>query len=246
MTDLRLTARGLTRGFSPHTGVRGIDLEVAAGEIHALVGLNGAGKTTLMRLLLGMLRPDSGTARIDGHDVRTAGAEAWARVGHLVDGPLCYADLDTRTNLRIAAALRGVPRGRLEEAVRAGITAFGLERYAGVRARVLSQGNRRRLGLAAALLHDPSVVVLDEPTDALDPRGVIRLREILLRRAGAGAGVLVSSHHLDEVARIADRVTVLHRGGVIGSLDPEGADIERAFFRLVHADEERHGDREAA
>jgi ABC-2 type transport system ATP-binding protein len=246
MTDLRLTAHGLSRRFSPHTGVHDIDLDVAEGEIHALVGLNGAGKTTVMRLLLGMLRPDAGTARINGHDTRTAGASTWACVGHLVDRPLCYGELDTRTNLRLAAMLHGVPRGHVEEAVRRGVTELGLGRYAGVRARVLSQGNRQRLGLATALLHDPAVIVLDEPTNALDPAGVIRLRELLLRRASTGAGILVSSHHLDEVARIADRITVLNRSRVIGSLDPEGADIERAFFRLVYADEARHGEGAAA
>jgi len=109
-----------------------------------------------------------------------------------------------------------------------------LARYTTVRARRMSLGNKQRLGLAAALQHDPDLIVLDEPTNALDPSGVILLREALLRRASAGAGVLVSSHHLDEVARIATRISVIADGRMIGTLDPDGIDIERAFFALVH------------
>jgi len=101
---------------------------------------------------------------------------------------------------------------------------------------VLSMGNRQRAGIAGCLLHDPRLIILDEPTTALDPAGVMLLRETLLRRAAAGAGVLVSSHHLDEVARIADRISVLNQGRLIGTIDPHGFDIERTFFALVHAD----------
>ncbi|RXZ40108.1 ATP-binding cassette domain-containing protein, partial [Agromyces binzhouensis] len=115
---------------------------------------------------------------------------------------------------------------------------FDLGRYAGVRAGRLSLGNRQRVGIAGALLHEPEAIVLDEPTNGLDPAGVIVLRESLLRRAAAGAGILVSSHHLDEVARVADRITVVNDGRVIGSLDPGGFDLERAFFALVHDDDE--------
>ncbi len=99
----------------------------------------------------------------------------------------------------------------------------------------MSLGNKQRLGLAAALQHRPDLIVLDEPTNALDPSGIIALREALLRRADAGAGVLVSSHHLDEVARIAHRISVLADGRLVGTLDPDGIDIERSFFALVHA-----------
>ena len=109
-----------------------------------------------------------------------------------------------------------------------------LVRYAQVRVRRLSAGNAQRVGLAAALAHGPRLLVLDEPTSALDPAGIISLREALLRRAATGAGVLVSSHHLDEVARIADRISVIAEGRMVGSLDPGGVDIERAFFARVH------------
>ena len=215
-------------------GVRDIDLSVRPGEIHALVGLNGAGKSTLMKLMLGMLRPDTGVIEVLGSDVRTAGADVWARVGALIEYPLAYGELDGRSNLELAARLRGVPVRDIGTLVDAVIDELDLARYAGVRARRLSLGNKQRLGLAAALQHRPDLIILDEPTNALDPAGVIALREALLRRAGDGAGVLVSSHHLDEVARIASRISVIADGRLVGTLDPNGVDIERAFFAIVH------------
>ena len=232
-----LEAIGLTRLFDGTVGVRGLHVEVAGGQVHALVGLNGAGKTTLMRLVLGMLRPDSGVVRLHGCDIRDAGPESWASVGHLVDQPFAYPELDVRSHLTVAALLRGVPPARGARIVEGAISELELERYTRVRARVLSRGNLQRVGLACALQHDPRLIVLDEPTSALDPKGIILLRESLLRRAAAGAAILVSSHHLDEVARIADRITVINHGRIIGSLDPGGVDIERAFFALVEHDE---------
>lgn len=229
MGEHAIRAEGVVRTFPGGAGVHGIDLDVAYGEVHALVGLNGAGKTTLMRLLLGMLRAGSGTVAV---------SVPWSEVGHTVDEPFGYPDLTTIANLTVAARLRGVPKAKVSGVVAAAIADLDLEAYATRRARTLSQGNRQRLNLAAALQHQPRALVLDEPTSALDPRGVILLRAALLRRAAEGAGVLVSSHHLDEVARIADRITVINHGEVIGLLDPGGKDIERDFFALVLADDE--------
>ena len=227
-------ARDLVRTFDDGTGVRGVDIWVDPGEIHALVGLNGAGKTTLMRLLLGMLKPATGTITIAGHDLDHAD---WTAVGHLVDYPLAYRELTCRQNLALGARLHGVAPANIIGLVEAAIAELHLTQYADRRAGKLSLGNRQRLGLASALQHDPRFVVLDEPTNTLDPAGVILLREALLRRADTGAAVLVSSHHLDEVARIADRISVLNAGHIIGTLDPHGIDIERAFFDLVHTDD---------
>ena len=226
-------ARGLVRTFDDGTGVRGVDISVDAGEIHALVGLNGAGKTTLMRLLLGMLKPAIGTIAIAGQDLDHAD---WTAVGHLVDYPLAYRELTCRQNLALGARLHGVAPADILGLVEAAIVELRLTQYADRRAGKLSLGNRQRLGLASALQHDPLFVVLDEPTNTLDPAGVILLREALLRRADTGAAVLVSSHHLDEVARIADRISVLNAGRIIGTLDPHGVDIERSFFDLVYKD----------
>lgn len=237
MTE-RLCVRGATRVFGPDAGLFGLDLAVAPGQIHALVGLNGAGKSTLMRAVLGMLRLTDGQVDIENMPVSRMPAAAWRRVGHVVEHPFAYPELDTRSNLVLAARLHGVEPDAVQGTAEAAVSELGLDRYGAVLARRLSQGNRQRLGLAAALQHHPTLIVLDEPSNALDPAGVILLREILLRRAAAGAAVLVSSHHLDEVARIADRTWVLNVGRIIGTLEPGTPDLERAFFEMVHADDE--------
>lgn len=240
MGDPRLCASGLARTFEGGVGLRGVDLQVGAGEIHALVGLNGAGKTTLMRLALGMLRPDAGRVLINGHDVGQAGPSTWVEVGHLIEVPLAYGELTVRQNLAMSARLHAVPRADISDVVEVALDEFALHDYADRRVRVLSLGNKQRVGLAAALQHRPSLIVLDEPSNGLDPSGVIRLRNALVRAAADGAGVLVSSHHLDEVARVASRISVINEGTIIGTLDPDGADIERAFFALVLADDDSH------
>src|SRR4051794_18071902 len=190
MTDTRLRLRGVTRSYRGGAGVHGIDLDVEAGEIHVLVGLNGAGKSTLMKLMIGMLRADSGTIDLLGRDSRRMTGEVWARVGALIEYPLAYGELDGATNLALAARLHGVPRAEIGAVIERIVQELNLGRYAKVRARRMSLGNKQRLGLAAALQHHPDLIILDEPTNALDPSGVLLLRESLLRRASAGAGVL--------------------------------------------------------
>jgi len=239
-----LALENATRVFRNGSGIFDIDLELASGSIVALVGLNGAGKSTLMRVMLGMLRPQSGHARLNGNDLESAPLAEWARVGHLVEYPLAYPELTARRNLELSARLRGI--ADVTAAIDRTIREFALEQYADRRVRTLSLGNRQRVGVAAALQRDPSTIVLDEPTNALDPAGVIRLRESLLRRAADGAAILVSSHHLDEVARIADRIVVMNAGRLIGDLAPDTPEIERAFFEAVRTDDERATDERAS
>lgn len=232
-----LTADRATRVFKNGAGVFDLDLRLAPGRVVALVGLNGAGKTTLMRVLLGMLRPDRGAVRLGEYLLAEAPLAMWAKVGHLVEYPLAYPELSPRRNLQLSARLRGV--ADVASAVDAIIAELDLEPYADRRTRTLSLGNKQRVGIGAALLHDPQVIVLDEPTNSLDPAGVIRLRESLLRRAQNGAAILVSSHHLDEVARIADRIVVMNQGRLIGDLQPGAQDLEHAFFEAVRLHDER-------
>ncbi len=233
MTGLEL--RDVTRVFRGGAGVFGLDLSIATGEIVALVGLNGAGKTTLMRLALGMLRPDAGEVRVLGHPLARTPAAAWARAGHLVEMPLAYPELTARQNLRASAQLRGADPACVDRT----LDRWVLGAYADRPVRRLSLGNRQRVGLAAALQHGPDLVVLDEPTNALDPAGVLVLRDALVERADAGAAVLVSSHHLDEVSRIAHRIVVMNGGRLIGELAPGEPELERVFFERVRADDER-------
>ncbi|QIK71649.1 ABC transporter ATP-binding protein [Propioniciclava coleopterorum] len=229
-----LTLAGVSGGYRGAAAVSAIDLTVGRGEVVALVGLNGTGKTTLLRLAFGMVRPTAGRVSVLGTPVAGLPAAIWGRVGYLVDTPLAYPELTVRENLRMALSLHGRSAARLDQC----LGRWRLRESAGRRLRHLSLGNRQRVGLAAALAHDPDLVVLDEPGNALDPAGVIILRDELRRRADAGAGVLVSSHHLDEVARVADRVLVMNAGRLVGALDPHGAELERAFFAMVRADDE--------
>ena len=217
-------------------GLLGATLSVGSGEVHALVGMNGAGKSTLMRVALGMTTLTSGAAHVMGHPVARAAPEVWARVGHSVDDRGGYPDLSVYDNLRVAARLHGVMRRAVDAAVDAVLSEMDLTRYARRRQRDLSAGNRQRVSVASTLVHAPTLLVLDEPTATLDPAGVLLVRAAIERRAGAGGAVLVSSHHLDEVARVADTITVLNNGRVIGRLDPRGTDIEVAFFAMVRAD----------
>lgn len=188
-----------------------------------------------MRLLLAMTRPDSGETRIFGHTVETAGREQWRRVGQMIETPFAYPELTTAENLWAAARLHGLTRTEAPRAVRNVIERLGLGAYRNRRASVLSQGNRQRFGLASALVHSPALVILDEPTNALDPAGVVLLRNVVQDVSSAGTAVLVSSHHLDEVARVADRVEVIHGGRLLGELPPDAPDLEHAFFAMVHA-----------
>ncbi|MEV6137046.1 ABC transporter ATP-binding protein [Nocardia sp. NPDC051990] len=221
--------------FRGGAGVHNLNFAVAAGEIVALVGLNGAGKTTLMRLALGMLRPQQGVVRLFGHPLRELPSAQWAQVGALIEVPLAYPELTVRQNLRIACLLRGSDPRCVQEAV----ALWQLAPVADRRVRHLSLGNRQRTGLAAALQHHPRLIVLDEPSNSLDPASVIVLRDDLTARARDGAAILVSSHHLDEVARIADRILLTNAGRLIGELDTAGSDLERAFFERIRADDEQ-------
>jgi len=237
-SDRGLDASDLCRSFDAERAVDHVDLQVLPGQIHALVGLNGAGKTTLMRLLLGMLRPDSGSVTIFGRPVANASSDLWRRVGHMLDTAFGYPELTAAENLRCAALLRGLPEATARAVVNAGILDLRLSRWADRTTRTLSTGNRQRLGLACALLGGPDLLVLDEPTTALDPAGVVLVRTLLRAAATRGAAVLVSSHHLDEMARIADQISVMHRGRIVGTLDPAGVDLERTFFDQVLAVDE--------
>ena len=241
MTCPALAARAVSRRFGQEQALLDVDLRVEPGEIVALVGLNGAGKSTLMRLLLGMLHADTGSVEILGRPVRGAGPAVWSRVGHLIETPPRYRELTVRESIYSAARLQALDRSTTERLTAETITLLELDHWRDRRTGALSLGNRQRLGIATAVVHRPDVLVLDEPSNTLDPLGVLRVRGFLRARATEQrTAVLVSSHHLDEVARMADRIMVLHRGRALGELDPAGADVERAFFaRVLEADRHR-------
>jgi ABC-2 type transport system ATP-binding protein len=239
MSTVSIRAHAIARRFGDEQAVAGVDIEIRAGEIVALVGLNGAGKSTLMRLLLGMLRPDRGTAEVLGCSVTDANRAVWSRVGHLIETPPRYGELTVAESIYSAARLQGWDRRSARAATAATIVDLELEHWQHRATRALSQGNRQRLGIAMALVHRPDVLILDEPSNSLDPLGVVRVRQLLRTRASEdGVAVLVSSQHLDEVARMADRIVLMHHGRILGGLDPHGTDVEHQFFqRLLEADQ---------
>jgi ABC-2 type transport system ATP-binding protein len=208
-----IDAVGLTKAYRDVVAVDGLDLHVAPGEIHALLGLNGAGKTTTIRMLLGMVRPTRGRVSLLGSPIRPGARAVWSGVGYLVETPSAYPDLTVEENIRMAARLHGL---RDEKAVADVISRLGLDRHTRHRARTLSLGNKQRLGLAKALVHRPWLLILDEPANGLDPAGVVEIRQLLHDLAHSqGVTVLLSSHILTEVARLATRIGVLDRGRLV-------------------------------
>lgn len=233
-----LALRGITRDLRGRRVLDDLDLVVNPGECLALVGLNGAGKTTALRVALGMLRPGSGSAEVLGHDARTSGGEPWGAVGHLVEIPFSYPELTARQNILASVALHGHDPRHVADHIAGLADLLGLSDWLDVPARRLSLGTRQKVGLVAAMAHRPRLLVLDEPTNALDPLATAGLREIIAELTRDGVAVLVTSHHFDELARIAHRVDVLHAGRVIDSLTPTEPDLEARFFRTVLAAEE--------
>ena len=233
-----LALRGITRDLRGRRVLDDLDLFVNPGECLALVGLNGAGKTTALRVALGMLRPGSGSAEVLGHDARTSGGEPWDAVGHLVEIPFSYPELTARQNILASVALHGHDPRHVADHIAGLADLLGLGDWLDVPARRLSLGTRQKVGLVAAMAHRPRLLVLDEPTNALDPLATAGLRGIIADLTRDGVAVLVTSHHFDELARIAHRVDVLHAGRVIDSLTPTGPDLEARFFRTVLAAEE--------
>ena len=206
-------------------GITQLNFSVAAGEIVALIGRNGAGKTTLLRLALGLIHPTTGTVR------RTVGN---GDIGQLIDAPFCYPELTVAQNLRMHAWLYGIDPERIADS----INQWELQPYRDRLFRKLSLGNKQRVGLAGAFQHQPRLIVLDEPTNALDPMGIVTLRTVVKERAAAGCGVVVSSHHLDEVAAIAHRIVVVNSGRIITELSPTTPQLENRFFQAILSDDQ--------
>jgi len=213
-----LQAIGLTKHFGPVRAVDGLDLAVAKGEIYGFLGRNGAGKTTTIRMMLGLIRPSAGRVLLFGNDVARRRTEAVRPVGSLVETATAYASLTVRENLEIQRRLTNAPPESLERV----LSLFGLRPYVNRRAGQLSLGNKQRLSLARAVLHKPGILILDEPSNALDPAGIVEIRQILRQlRDEDGLAILVSSHILSEISQLADRIGIIHRGRLITEMRPE-------------------------
>ena len=231
-----IEARGLTKRFGTRLAVGGLDLQARPGEIYGFLGPNGAGKTTTIRMLLGILQPDAGSVRVCGRPVRRGDRAARHLVGAVAEVQHLYNDMTCGEYLRFFASLYDVdrPAARVAEM----LDRVGLADRAGDRAVELSKGLQQKLGLARALLHDPPVLVLDEPVSGLDPHGIREVRDIICGERDRGRLVFFSSHVLSEVERTADRIGILHRGRLvfeesIGGVMAHYPSLEEAFLSIT-------------
>lgn len=207
-----IEATGVRRTFGDVVAVADVSLSVPGGQVTALVGPNGAGKTTLLLILATVLKPDTGTVRVSGHDPVTDSVAVRARTGWMPDSFGTYDTLTAREVLEFAAAAYRVPRKARARRAWELLALVHLDEYGERPVHVLSRGQKQRLGLARALVHEPSVLLLDEPAAGLDPRSRIELRGLLRGLAAQGCAVLVSSHVLAELETTADRVVFVDRG----------------------------------
>jgi ABC-2 type transport system ATP-binding protein len=223
--NLAIETENLGKRYGDVTAVEQLSLRVTEGEIYAFLGLNGAGKTTTIRMLLGMIKPTSGTASVLQTRVRLGSREPWSRVGYLVEIPHAYPELTVYENLEVSRRLHP---GTAPEAVGRMIERLGLIAYASRRAGTLSQGNAQRLGLAKALLHNPRLLLLDEPANGLDPAGIVEIRALLIELTREqGVTVFMASHILAEVSRLAQRIGIIHEGRLLQELDVDQLELNR-------------------
>jgi ABC-2 type transport system ATP-binding protein len=230
-------ARGLVKQYKEVLAVDHIDLNVEDGDVYGFLGPNGAGKTTTLRMALGLIVPSEGSVELFGRDPMRTGTRALEGVAGFVEAPRFYPYLSARKNLQLLAALDGDgAAGRIDEV----LDTVELAPRAGHKVGGFSHGMRQRLGIAAALLRRPRLLILDEPATGLDPAGMRDMRELIRRLAGEGITVLLSSHQLPEVQELCDRVAIVDRGRVVyeGAL----ADLRRqggAGYRLRSTDDSR-------
>ncbi|HUF53495.1 MAG TPA: ABC transporter ATP-binding protein [Dehalococcoidia bacterium] len=226
--DVVLRTIGLTRRYGRILAVDSLDLEITRGQIFGFLGPNGSGKTTTIGMALGLLRPTSGHVELFGVDTRRDPTGPLKRVGSVLEGPAVYPHLSGRDNLRIWAMIAGgVPPARIDEV----LGLVGLSERAGSKARTYSLGMRQRLAIAAALLTDPDLVILDEPTNGLDPAGMREIRQLIRELGAMGKTVFVSSHLLGEVEQMCDQVAILKSGrllmqGEVSSLVGQSTAVE--------------------
>ncbi len=209
-----IEARTLRKTFGAITAVDGISLAVEKGEVLGFLGPNGAGKSTTMKMITGFLEPDAGSAAICGADVNEHPKEAKAKLGYLPEGAPAYGDMTPNAFLSFIAEVRGYSAGDLKARVSAAISRAGLGAVVDQRIETLSKGFKRRVGLAQAILHDPPVLIMDEPTDGLDPNQKHHVRE-LIREMAPHKAIIVSTHILEEVEAVCTRAVIINRGRIV-------------------------------
>ncbi|WOK04469.1 ATP-binding cassette domain-containing protein [Imperialibacter roseus] len=205
----------LTKRYGRAAVVDQVSLQIPQGKIYGFLGLNGAGKTTTMRMLLGMINPTEGSVSLFGQKV-PGNASVWDKVGYMIESTCAYPDLSVVENLNIFYRYHGLKDKDVIDKV---IARLKLDQYRDIQASHLSLGNLQRLGLARALMHSPELLILDEPVNGLDPAGIVEIRHLLRELSALGTTVLISSHLLSEIAKVADTIGIIHHGALIKELE---------------------------
>lgn len=222
----------LTKHYGEVHAAEAVHLQIEQGEIYGFLGLNGAGKTTTIRMLLGMIRPTRGSARLFGEKVGPANMSVWNDVGHMVEIPYSYPELTVIENLEILYRLRFLKDPKLISGI---IDKLYLGQYRNIKVKNLSLGNAQRLGIAKAMIHRPRLLILDEPANGLDPSGIVQIRELLVDLAeNHGATIFISSHILGEISRFATRIGIIHQGQMIR--ESEVDQLKNSRYRALHVD----------
>lgn len=222
----------LTKRFAAHTAVDGLSFTVAPGEVLGFLGPNGAGKSTTMKMLTGFLAPTSGTARVFGHDIQRDTLAAQRLIGYLPEGAPCYGDMTVAGFLGFIAEVRGLKGALKRQAVQTASEKVQLESVLNQRIETLSKGFKRRVGLAQAILHDPKVLILDEPTDGLDPNQKHQVRK-LIQSLAKDKIVIVSTHILEEVAAVCSRALIIAHGKVVADGTPYELERQSKYHQAV-------------
>jgi ABC-2 type transport system ATP-binding protein len=236
-----LEIRGLVKRFGGRAAVEGIDLAIAPGELHAILGPNGAGKTTTLRIVAGLLKPDAGSVRVMGHDVLASPEDAKGVLAFLPDDPLLYAKLRPMEYLEFVAGLWSLEPAAARDRAQRLLEWLGLADRTGEFIEGFSRGMRQKLALAGALIHEPRVMILDEPLTGLDAAAARQVKDLLVERARQGVCVILTTHILEIAERLAERISIIQRGrivaqGTMAELRAEagaGATLEDIFLEIT-------------
>ena len=246
--SLAIETRGLTKRFGDVDAVTDLDLAIPSGVVYGFLGPNGSGKTTTMRMLTTLTRPTSGDAFVAGNPITDRDAVI-DHIGYLPESPPVFEELTARENLRYVASLHDIPRSQADAEIDEYLDRFGLDDAADRRVEGYSKGMRQKLGLVQAIIHEPDVIFLDEPTSGLDPRAARTVKDLIAELADRDVTIFLSTHILSVVDELADRVAVLHDGGLVAEGSPDElkhraeetteSTLEDAFLQLTedHDDE---------
>ena len=225
--DMILRTTDLCKKFNKKTVINNVSLNIERNSVYGLLGPNGAGKSTTLKMLTGMICPTSGTVEFDGHPWRR---KDLTKIGALIETPPLYDNLTAGENLEVRTTMLGLPKSRIQEV----LETVGLANTGKKRAGHFSLGMRQRLGIALALLNEPKLLILDEPTNGLDPLGIQELRELIKSFPQKGITVILSSHILSEVELIADNIGIIANGSLgFNGKTPQGKDLEKLFMEVV-------------